>query len=126
RAQSAGGPSVQGPGPGLLTGLRVICPADTRAFSRLASVQIRRELLDLARRHAGRPTAGPEAVEAALDERPAPEELELWCRFHQAVEALPADERETFSLVFYHAWTQARAAELLGASERTGRRGWAG
>jgi RNA polymerase sigma factor (sigma-70 family) len=40
------------------------------------------------------------------------------------VEHLPEDEREVVGLIFYHGWTQAEAAELLGVDARTVRRRW--
>lgn len=93
-------------------------PASTRAFFGLAAVEIRRELLDLARSRdaAQRAEAGRPGAEA--------EELERWTAFHEAVERLPAEEREVVGLVFYHGWTQARVAELFGVSERTVARRW--
>ena len=36
------------------------------------------------------------------------EELEAWTRFHQAAEALPADDREVFELIWYHALARSR------------------
>ena len=35
---------------------------------------------------------------------------------------MPAEEREAFSLTFYHGWTQAQIADLFGVDERTARR----
>jgi RNA polymerase sigma-70 factor (ECF subfamily) len=52
------------------------------------------------------------------------EDLELWVRFHQAVDELPVEEREVVGLVFYHGWTQVRIAELFNVDERTIRRRW--
>jgi RNA polymerase sigma factor (sigma-70 family) len=40
------------------------------------------------------------------------------------VEALPIQEREVFSLVWYHELTQAEAAEILQCAEITVRRHW--
>jgi len=44
--------------------------------------------------------------------------------FHEAVDHLPAEEREVLALRFYHGWTQGQIAELLGVTERTVRRSW--
>jgi RNA polymerase sigma-70 factor (ECF subfamily) len=95
----------------------------------------KRELLDLARSGAVRerlrlPTDGAAdgggcdvlAAAAAVDT--PPDDMELWTRFHEAVERLPAEEREVVSLTFYHDWTQAQIAELFGVDERTVRRRW--
>jgi RNA polymerase sigma factor (sigma-70 family) len=40
------------------------------------------------------------------------------------VEALPLEEREVVSLIFYHDWKQHQVGELLGVDERTVRRYW--
>jgi RNA polymerase sigma factor (sigma-70 family) len=58
------------------------------------------------------------------DEAVLENDLELWCRFHEAVKELPAEEQEVVGLVFYHGWTQAQIAELLQVDERTVRRRW--
>lgn len=114
----------------LLRTLQNMRPATTRDFFNLAAVHIRRELLDLARHfrgrgwvpldaHPGQPDRGrPEPVS------PAPEDFEVWGRFHEAVDQLPADEREVVGLVFYHGWTQAKIAELFQVDDRTIRRRW--
>jgi RNA polymerase sigma factor (sigma-70 family) len=107
----------------LLNCLREVRPAGTRDFINLAGVQMRRELLDQARRFGRR--RGEVGDEGALAEAAAPAaDLDGWCRFHEAVEGLPALEREVVGLVFYHGWTQAQVAELLGVCERTVRRYW--
>jgi RNA polymerase sigma-70 factor (ECF subfamily) len=64
--------------------------------------------------------AAPDSPDAAED----PEELEKWCAFHEAVERLPAEEREVVSLIYYHGWTQAEAAEHLCVSKRSVQRHW--
>ena len=115
----------------LLNTLQKLEPATTRDFFNLAAAHVRRELLDLARRHSGknRPGSGPPVDEDSSLAPSAPDslgvdELELWGRFHEAVEKLPAEEREVFSLAFYHGWTQPRIAELFQVNERTVRRRW--
>jgi RNA polymerase sigma-70 factor (ECF subfamily) len=119
----------------LLHTLHNLRPDSTRHFFNLAAEHVRRELLDLARRFAGdrfarltlvgpgddRPGADPAQ---AADRTGESEDLELWSRFHAAVEQLPAEEREVIGLVFYHGWTQAQIAELFGVDERTVRRRW--
>jgi RNA polymerase sigma factor (sigma-70 family) len=107
----------------------------TKDFYRLAAQQMRRELLDMARYFAS--SKGPQALLeaglgrddenaqqgleqlAALDE---PHDLDQWATFHEAVGRLPAEEREAFSLVYYHGWKQAEVAEVLYVTERTVRR----
>jgi RNA polymerase sigma-70 factor (ECF subfamily) len=116
----------------LLNSLRNLRLAGTRDFFNLAAVHVRRELLDLARQvksrgRAGGPAgvgSGDDPLARVADGGPSEEELGRWCRFHEAVEGLPAEEREVMGLAFYHGWTQAQIAELFGVSERTVRRHW--
>jgi RNA polymerase sigma factor (sigma-70 family) len=114
----------------LLHTLRSMRPRTTRDFFNLAAVHIRRELLDLARHFRGRawvPLDGhPRDADRARTEpaSPAADESDMWTRFHEAVDQLPADEREVVGLVFYHGWTQARIAELFQVDDRTIRRRW--
>jgi RNA polymerase sigma factor (sigma-70 family) len=126
----------------LLRALTVVRPACTRAFYALAAEQMRRELIDLARRCHGvhGPACGSvdslseeedtDTVEA-IDEIAAhlngeqEEDLEQWAQFHEMVARLPVEEREVVGLIFYHGWDQARVAELLHTTDRTVRRRWA-
>jgi RNA polymerase sigma-70 factor (ECF subfamily) len=120
----------------LLRALQAVEPGSVRAFFGLAAEQMRRELLDLARRYrrsrsVGFSPAPADAEESASNEarEPAdydmdPAELERWCRFHQEVEKLPEEEREVVSLVYYHGWAQAEVADVLGVTTRTVRRRW--
>jgi RNA polymerase sigma factor (sigma-70 family) len=119
----------------LLNTLRRLEPESTRHFFNLAAVHVRRELLDLARRFSAaefvRPTsAGPagdsqaEGLSEAVVAPAEDDDLDLWCRFHEAVDRLPDEEREVMGLVFYHGWTQAKIAELFQVDERTIRRRW--
>jgi RNA polymerase sigma-70 factor (ECF subfamily) len=124
----------------LLRALKVVRPANTRAFFGLAAEQIRRELIDLARRHFGRHgwaanlesnAQSPDSSAAVLglccepiDADEPPEELEAWAAFHVAVGGLPAEEREVFNLRYYHGWKEKDIAELLQMEGRTVRRKW--
>jgi RNA polymerase sigma-70 factor (ECF subfamily) len=119
----------------LLNTLRHLRPESTRHFFNLAAVHVRRELLDLARRFSARgfprPAPGDSADDSAgagpvqAAEAPAEDaDLDLWCRFHEAVDRLPAEEREVVGLVFYHGWKQAQIAALFQVDERTVRRRW--
>ena len=47
-----------------------------------------------------------------------------WAEFHQAVEALPDDEREAFSLRWYDGLSYPEIAELAGISVKTAQRRW--
>jgi RNA polymerase sigma-70 factor (ECF subfamily) len=106
-------------------------PESVRHFYNLAAMQIRRELLDLAKHH-----FGPEGLgtrhdtdsgnkrqrEPAVGDEPAT--LDEWTEFHRQVEALPDDEREVFNLLWYEELGQDEAAAVLGLSPRTLRRRW--
>jgi RNA polymerase sigma-70 factor (ECF subfamily) len=117
---------VQGASIRLLNALRELRPGSSREFFNLAAVQVRRELLDLARRYSGRcwKTADESSRPEPHDRSPEHGELDLWTRFHEAVENLPTEEREAVGLLFYHGRTQGEAAEILGVSERTLQRWW--
>lgn len=120
----------------LLRALESVDVSNTREFMNLASALIRRELIDLARQFSGprgmmahHGSVSPEDSAApGMPDPPAQEpevaELDRWARFHEAVEAMPAEEREVFSLTFYHGWTQGEIADLFGMHERTVRRKW--
>lgn len=112
---------------------------DPRHLLRLAALQIRRELLDLARKY-----ANPESfaahhetnalgtadgivmqVDRAADSSAAPVDgLESWTRLHDAIAALPDDDRELFDLVWFMGATQHDIAKLTDSSPRTVRRRW--
>jgi RNA polymerase sigma-70 factor (ECF subfamily) len=108
-------------------------PGTPREFFRLAALQVRRELIDLARRHYGprgaaahhesRPPqqgAGPDPA----DVRDEPSAVAAWGEFHEKAGELPDEEREAFDLVYYQGLSHAEAAALLGLSARTVQRRW--
>lgn len=116
----------------LVRSLKDVRPESTRSFFNLAAVHMRRQLLDLVRAVQIRPDLvnHPPAAngdssgvgwEAAVP-TPADADLDRWAALHEAVDALPADLRETFSLTFYHGWTQAQVAETLDVTDRQVRR----
>lgn len=112
---------------------------DARHLLRLAALQIRRELIDLARKYShpdsfaaqhetnscSTAKDGLTKVERVAAEGPeAVDGDESWVRFHAAVAALPDDEREIFDLVWFIGAKQADVAATLGLSARTVRRRW--
>lgn len=115
-----------------------IQPANAAEFYRLAALNIRRELLDLAKHYYGprghganyasMDTGGDSGTGPALD-RSAPNDdpgqLSAWAAFHAQVEKLPAEEKEVFDLLWYQELSQAEAADLLQVSDRTIKRRWA-
>jgi RNA polymerase sigma-70 factor (ECF subfamily) len=120
----------------LCRALREVQPSTVADVFRLATAQIRRELLDLARRysgahglganHAGAAKAGKSATARPYppDTTHDPDRLAAWTDFHRAAEALPAEEREAFDLLFYQGLSQAEAAAVLGVAEITIKRRW--
>jgi RNA polymerase sigma-70 factor (ECF subfamily) len=120
----------------LVAALREVRPDTPRDFLGLATLQIRRELIDLARHYYG--PQGPGANHASrgpeedgktvhydkADSTFEPSSLAEWCDFHAKIDRLPDDEREVVGLLFYQGLTQADAAELLGVTVRTVQRRW--
>ena len=104
----------------LLKAMRKVRPPTVRQFFALANQHMRWELNDLARR---------------LDEQPALEELHedqvpapassgsglspAGSRMLEAIDRLPEDEREVFSLVRIQGLTHPEAAALLDVSPKT-------
>jgi RNA polymerase sigma-70 factor (ECF subfamily) len=117
----------------LLRALEQVEPVSMAAFFGLAAEQMRRELLDLARHfygpqgiganHATNGSGGPAPPEPQSPADDA-QDLERWCAFHEAVAALPAEERAVVDLLFYHGQSQAEAAEELSVTVRTVQRRW--
>jgi RNA polymerase sigma factor (sigma-70 family) len=111
----------------LLAAFRELRPASRQHFYALSNTLIRRELLDLTRRYYGPQGHGanlsPVAVGEASGEFTPPAkaeaDLEHWVLLHQAIEKLPTDQREAFSLTFYHGWPQAAVADLFQVTVRT-------
>jgi RNA polymerase sigma-70 factor (ECF subfamily) len=108
-------------------------------FFRLASRHVRFELLDLNRRYFGPEGGGAHLPLPGHDAEPAtivrsdgalavkqnaPEASLFWSEFHERVEQMPDDERETFELVWYQGLTQAEAAQALKVSVPTIKRRW--
>ena len=115
--------------------LAEVRPEGVPHFDNLAAAQIRRELIDLARRH-----HGPEGLGAhhhtdgadpgsrlaqVADGSGRPELLEEWAAFHEAVERLPEEERQIVDLLWYRGLTHAQAAKALGVPTKTVQRRWA-
>lgn len=112
-----------------------IQPETVAQFMGLSATQIRRTLIDLARHHFGPEGAANHHhseghrtdVPRQIDIRPAvdePDSLVEWTAFHEAVENLPDDEKQVFSLVWYEGLTHVETAVVLGVTERTIRRRW--
>lgn len=121
--------------------LGTVTPESPAAFLGLLALQVRRELIDLARKYAGPESiarhldtdvvthAGgqsrsrtADAIDDAADEEA--ESLGRWERFHEVVASLPDEERAVFEMVWYLGASQADCAHALGCSTRTVRRRW--
>ena len=100
--------------------LEVVQPESARDFYNLAATQIRRVLIDMARRYYGPQGLGTNYDTGGVDpdgKNPArfdqadssgrPLSLMEWTEFHQKVDSLPKEEREVFSVLWY-------ALDLLG------------
>lgn len=113
----------------LYRSLSDVRPDSVRGFFGLASTQIRRTLIDLARhyfgavglgaKHESTSSSGSGDIAGRPLENESVETLDMWARFHASVESLPEEERETFSLIWYGGATQKQAAAVIGVSERT-------
>jgi RNA polymerase sigma-70 factor (ECF subfamily) len=114
-------------------------PATAVDFFRLAALNIRRELLDLAKHHYGPegsaahhasigPRSDTDSNAPAILDRPdddtGPDPLASWTEFHEQIERLPDEDREVFDLLWYQGLSQAEAGKVLGISERTVKRRW--
>ena len=99
----------------------------------LATLEIRRSLIDLIRHHFGpEGAAGKHFSDVVGDSSgdgrvikniPAqtgePDSLQSWELFHETVDQLPEEEREVFQLVWYGGMQQQEIASLLEISNRT-------
>ena len=123
----------------LMRALNAVSVASTAEFFRLAATQIRRELLDLARRYSGRESAAGKRAsqtESSIAEGPRgaarergttthdPKALAAWSEFHKQIGALPDEEREVVDLLWYQGLTRMEVATLLKVSESTIKRRW--
>jgi RNA polymerase sigma-70 factor (ECF subfamily) len=121
--------------PRLTRALETVPPKSVAEFFRLASRQMRWELLDLVQRYCPPgfdskciPEPGSEDAEAKAFAAPAstynPVVLAQWSEFHNAVETLPEMPRKVFELLWYHEMTYDEAAAVLEIGKSTVRRQW--
>ncbi len=111
-------------------------PDSVRAFFGLATLEIRRSLIDLIRHHFDPegiaanhhsdaqeiPNGEGQLAHSVPTSGTKPETIEAWERFHSAIEELPAEESEVFHLVWYAGLPQRDIAEILGISIPTVKR----
>ncbi len=131
---------AQGAAIRLYRALGATVPDSPRGLMALMATQIQRELLDLARKHAGAmsyaanhgtnvraDTSGDVFLveeAAALDTNDESIPLERWEAFHAAVEKLPDEHREVFKMAWYLGADKPTVAKSLGMSLRTVERRW--
>jgi RNA polymerase sigma factor (sigma-70 family) len=104
----------------LIKALRKVRPGNVRQFFALANQHMRWELNDLARRLDERPRC--EAIQDSAIAVPPNSDPGLSPnnrRMLQAIDELPEDEREAFSLVRIQCLTHGEAAEVIGVSTKT-------
>lgn len=118
--------------------LEDVKPEQSRHFFNLAAVQIRRELIEIARKLDGVEgnNRNLESVggEDARLESPAPlgsssdtyesGSLAIWTEFHQSIEQLDAEEKEVFELIWYQGLSQEKVSQLIDVPQRTVSRRW--
>lgn len=113
----------------LTRALEDVRPTSVSAFFALASQQIRRELIDLARHYYGPHGLGahhrsdPRTPERA-DRSHDPDALAEWSAVHEQIDRLADEERAVVELLFYQGLTQVDAAEILQVTVRTVQRRW--
>ena len=130
---------LQGAAIRLSRALDAVTPADGRQLFGLMALQVRRELLDLARKYGSEESfarhhdtnvvagSGPDLMKIGCvvdSAETSAAELEAWTRFHEAVSRLADEERELFNLVWYLGLKQEDVARLCECSLRTAARRW--
>ena len=130
---------VQGASLRLARALDAVVPTDERHLLNLIATQVRRELIDLARRYTGVESFaryhetnlghvdGQDVFRSDAAEDPVNPDAEgvsSWTRFHEAVDTLNDEDRELFNLVWYLGLSQELAAKARGCSVRTIARRW--
>jgi len=110
-------------------------PKTTREFFGLAALQIRRVLLDLARKvdashevssikQSGTGGFREPHAKTMNEESGKPSDHAAWLEVHEVVQSLPAETREVVDLLYYSGLTQEEAAKMLDISLRTLKRRW--
>jgi RNA polymerase sigma-70 factor (ECF subfamily) len=117
----------------LVRALEAVKPESSRDFFGLAALQMRRELVDLARHFFG-PRGHGANHESGSDQRlldagvkadaNQPDVLAQWAELHEHIGQLDEAHREIVDLIFYQGLNQAETAEVLGVSVRTVQRRW--
>jgi RNA polymerase sigma-70 factor (ECF subfamily) len=105
----------------MMKAMKIVHPQTVRQFFALANQHMRWELNDLARRF-DKETQAVELRESAIGALPESSTSRLspnTLRMLNAIDSLPEDEREVFSLVRVQGMTQLDAAAVLGVAVKT-------
>lgn len=119
--------------------LASVHPAGERDYLNFVAVHIRRELLDLARKYAGRESFASHhetntirsadvqgsRIDSTADDRTDDADIDRWTRMHEAAGELPEDLREVFHLRMYAGLSPDEIAKTLDCSTKTVHRRWA-
>ncbi|MDX9911413.1 MAG: sigma-70 family RNA polymerase sigma factor [Phycisphaerales bacterium] len=104
----------------LLKALREARPGSVRQFFAIANQHMRWELNDLARHLDEHPPTMPIPDGMAMPPASSGSQISpVARRLFQAIDDLPEDEREVFSLIRIQELTRTEAAEILGVSVKT-------
>lgn len=110
---------------------------NVRSFFRLASLEMRHALIDLARRYFGPNGIGTHHETQGSDSPGHPvrvfvssddarmARVEAMRRLYDAIESLPEEERDVVDLLWFHDLSQIEAAAVLGVATKTVARRWA-
>ncbi|MEQ9379372.1 MAG: sigma-70 family RNA polymerase sigma factor [Pirellulales bacterium] len=104
----------------LLKAMQEVRPTSVRQFFALANRHMRWELNDLARRLDGQPP--PQELQEGFVAAPDDSVSQLSSnarRMLEAIELLPEEEREVFSLVRIQGMSQKEVSEVIGTSTKT-------
>jgi RNA polymerase sigma-70 factor (ECF subfamily) len=119
--------------------LRGAAPESPLHYYRLTVLQIRRELIDLARHYFGpqgpasKHHTDPEGeaadspggpLQARADPADDPTSLEPWTRLHRKAGELPSPQREVFDLRWYHGLKPGQVAQVLNLAPDAVRQSW--
>lgn len=113
-------------------------PANALRFYRLAALQFRRELIDLAERlrstrnaevllvkpFASETEENSMAISSELPETRELGRLAEWTEFHATIQSLPESERIVADLLYYQGLDQEEAAQVLDLDLRTLQNRW--
>ena len=122
----------------LFNAIRDVQPETEKHLMALAALQVRREVIDLARKFGGPRSADRDRVPNSTDhdthaidlaagavaECDSPTSHDEMEAFHTAVDGLPEELREVFAMRFYLGATVAEVAKAISCAPRTVKRRW--